>query len=47
MKDMGFKRLLADSEDSIIITSYMMPLDSNFDFSQFYSMLSNKGKNVN
>ncbi len=39
---MGFKELLDDSHEGYIITSFHFPKHPNFDFTQFYSRLSEK-----
>ena len=42
LKSMGFKELVPDQYSGYIITSYLCP--KNFNFKQFYDLLSDKGK---
>ena len=41
---MGFKELVPEAHAGYIITSYICPNDANFDFKQFYSLLSDQGR---
>jgi hypothetical protein len=47
LQGMGFKELVPDEFSGYIITSYLCPTkDKNFNFTQLYEKLSDKGKNV-
>jgi 2-aminoethylphosphonate-pyruvate transaminase len=43
MKELGFDAYLAPELQSYIITSFRYPKHPNFDFSQFYQRLSQRG----
>lgn len=43
MRSLGFKTLLPDSCHSPIITTFLSPSDSEFDFKRFYLLLKEKG----
>ena len=43
LKSLGFKELVPEDHAGYIITSYLCPNDSNFDFKKFYQMLSDLG----
>ncbi|XP_065661699.1 2-aminoethylphosphonate--pyruvate transaminase [Hydra vulgaris] len=42
MAKLGFKEFLSDTHSGYIITSYRYPLDSRFNFNEFYSRLNDK-----
>ena len=44
LNKLGFKQLVPEEHAGYIITSYLCPTHPNFDFKQFYSKLSDKGK---
>lgn len=46
MKQLGFKELVPDEFSTYIITTYLLPNDTNFDFKSFYSKLSEKGTKI-
>ena len=43
MKALGFKPLLADSDQAPIIVTFHMPRDPRFDFNSFYDLLAARG----
>ena len=43
MKNLGFKVYLPDEIRSYIITSFLYPTDTNFNFERFYTKLNDKG----
>ena len=44
MAEMGFKELVPLDKSGYIITSYLNPVDPNFDFVKFYTKLAERGK---
>ena len=46
MKRLGFKELLDETVQGYIITSYYYPSDPNFNFTEFYNRLNDKGEFV-
>ena len=42
MAKLGFKEFLSNAHSGYIITSYRYPLDSRFNFNEFYSRLNDK-----
>ncbi len=43
MKELGFKRLLKDEEESHILTTFLDPDDPNYDFDKMHNLLYEKG----
>lgn len=43
MRELGFKELLDEKIAGYIISSYLYPKDPNFNFTEFYNRLNEKG----